>query len=74
MFQYSNAKYSYNNGNNIPLPNLYPMINPNLDSQLPVKLGINQSGNNGHAILADGYGYDTGTMYHHLKMGWVDTS
>ncbi|MCX5891152.1 MAG: C10 family peptidase [Deltaproteobacteria bacterium] len=74
VFQYSNAKYSYNNGNNIPLTNLYAMINPNLDSQLPVILGINQSGNYGHAILADGYGYDTATMYHHLKMGWPETS
>jgi len=74
VFRYMNANYGYNGKANIPLPNLYPMINPNLDGQLPVQLGINQNGTNGHSILADGYGYDTGTMYHHLKMGWVATS
>ncbi len=72
VFKYANAKYGYNNYNNIPLLNLYPMINPNLDSQLPVQLGISQSVNNGHSILADGYGYNTASMYHHLNMGWYN--
>lgn len=72
VFQYSNAKYSYNNGDNIPLTNLYAMTNPNLDQQLPVQLGLNGP-DGGHAILTDGYGYNAGTMYHHLKMGWPET-
>ena len=43
----------------------------NLDAGYPVLLGINTaSGNAGHAILADGYGYADGTLYCHLNMGW----
>ena len=43
----------------------------NLDAGYPVLLGINSaSGNDGHAILADGYGYADGTLYCHLNMGW----
>ena len=43
----------------------------NLDAGYPVLLGINNaSGNAGHAILADGYGYADGTLYCHLNMGW----
>ena len=43
----------------------------NLDAGYPVLLSINtSSGNAGHAILADGYGYADGTLYCHLNMGW----
>ena len=43
----------------------------NLDAGYPVLLGINNaSGDVGHAILADGYGYADGTLYCHLNMGW----
>ena len=24
----------------------------------------------GHAVVADGYGYQHTTLYHHLNMGW----
>jgi hypothetical protein len=48
---------------------LYAMANPNLDSGYPVILGIRGSG--GHAIVADGYGYNQSTLYHHLNMGWA---
>ncbi len=24
----------------------------------------------GHVVLADGYGYNNSTLYHHLNMGW----
>ena len=49
------------------------MVNPNLDAQYPVLFAI--SGNGGHAVVGDGYGYDgygpdDSTMYHHLNMGW----
>jgi predicted outer membrane repeat protein len=70
-FQFSNAVWAYNNGNNIG-SGLNDMINPNLDAKLPVILGV--SGNSafdaGHAIICDGYGYDSSTLYHHLNMGW----
>ena len=47
----------------------------NLDAGYPVLLGIchvNSNGNayNGHAIVADGYGYNNGSLYCHLNMGW----
>ena len=46
------------------------MINPNLDSNNPVILGIDDSQGDGHAVVADGYGYKSSTLYHHLNMGW----
>ena len=48
------------------------MINPNLDAGYPVILGI-QGPDGGHAVLADGYGYNQSTLYHHLNIG-ADTS
>ncbi|MDH4201657.1 MAG: C10 family peptidase [Phycisphaerae bacterium] len=46
-------------------------INSNLDAQLPVAVSISATGSTvGHAVLADGYGYDGETMYHHINMGW----
>ena len=43
----------------------------NLDAGCPVMLGISSSATEeGHAILADGYGYDGGTLFCHLNMGW----
>ncbi len=67
-FQYSNAVKGHYYGSNIPSENLNAMINPNLDASFPVILGI--AGDGGHAIVTDGYGYDSSTLYHHLNMGW----
>jgi hypothetical protein len=72
-FDYSNAIFGYNSENNIGAA-LNDMVNPNLDSSNPVILGI--SGYDdigspiGHAIVADGYGYQGSTLYHHLNLGW----
>ncbi len=68
-FDYSNAVLCDNSGQNIPTFDLYRMLNPNLDANYPVLLGIHGVGG-GHAIVADGYGYDGQTIYHHLNMGW----
>ncbi|NLB60781.1 MAG: hypothetical protein GX806_06950 [Lentisphaerae bacterium] len=47
-------------------------INANLQAALPVILGIIASGSDiGHAIVCDGYGYDEGSCYHHLNLGWA---
>ena len=50
----------------------------NLDNNFPVFLAIHKLvGNelyNGHAILADGYGYQAGSLYTHLNMGWAGVS
>ena len=46
----------------------------NLDAGHPVMLGIMSGSYEGHAILADGYGYANGTLYCHLNMGWSGSS
>jgi hypothetical protein len=66
-FQYSNAITGYNKGQDISLQ-LSDMVNSNLDAKYPVILGL--AGSGGHAVLADGYGYNASTLYHHLNMGW----
>jgi hypothetical protein len=72
VFGFSNGISGANKGRNIG-SGLAGMINPNLDAQYPVLLGI--TGTSGHAVLVDGYGYDLSTrtkpLYHHLNMGWA---
>ncbi len=72
-FRYANAIYGYNNGFNIG-DQLVAMINPNLDANSPVILGltgISKEGEDiGHAVVCDGYGYNVTTLYHHLNIGW----
>lgn len=70
-FGYSNAVKGYRSGSNIG-DGLNGMVNPNLDAGFPVILGI--TGDGGHAIVADGYGYDSNLIYHHLNMGWGGSS
>jgi len=70
VFKYSNAVVGGQGAFDIG-PGLNGMINPNLDARCPVLLGIlEESGNGGHSIVCDGYGYDLSTLYHHLNMGW----
>ena len=71
-FGYSNARKGYNSGSNIGA-GLNGMVNPNLDAGLPVIFGITGSAG-GHAILTDGYGYNSSTLYHHLNMGWAGSN
>ena len=44
----------------------------NIDNGYPVILSI--QGNEGHVVLADGYGFNSGTRYVHLNMGWGGAS
>jgi hypothetical protein len=73
-FGYANA---INGGNAIVNigAGLIGMLNPNLDAGRPALLGIRGTGG-GHAVVGDGYGYDSGTLYHHLNLGWsgMDTA
>ena len=71
-FGYSNAVKGYNSGGNIGA-GLNAMANPNLDAGYPVLFGITGTPG-GHAIVGDGYGYSSGTLYHHCNMGWAGTS
>jgi hypothetical protein len=72
VFGYSHGINGANNGRDIG-SGLAGMINPNLDAQFPVILGI--TGTSGHGVLVDGYGHDLSsrarTRYHHLNMGWA---
>ncbi len=70
-YYYADAVKYNNYGNDIESEVLIEMINPNLDAKRPVILGVASSVyNTGHAVVCDGYGYNLGTMYHHLNMGW----
>ncbi len=75
-FGYSNAIMAEDPGFMTTYPidpaNLIKYINPNLDAQLPALLGIFNP-QVGHAVVADGYGFDAGTPYHHLNLGWAGT-
>jgi hypothetical protein len=73
VFGYTNAVNAYNTTYTNLGAVLLAMINPNLDAGFPVILGLtgHDGGSTyGHAILSDGYGYHTSTLYHHLNMGW----
>ena len=61
QFGYANAALKYN-----PTEDEWKRgILSNLDAKLPVGVGVP-----GHAIVADGYGYQSGTLYIHFNMGW----
>jgi len=48
--------------------------NASLDAGYPAMIGLSETGEPvSHAVLCDGYGYDAGTIYHHLNMGWSGT-
>jgi len=68
-FRYRNAIYGSNRGNEVGAA-LRSMINPNLDAGYPTLLGIYSDEKAGHAVVCDGYGYDSSTLYHHINMGW----
>ena len=71
VFHYQNAVRAHNNLEQIPMPSLLDMVNANLDSARPVIVGLQEAGETlGHVVVADGYGYDLGALYHHLNMGW----
>jgi len=69
QFRYSQLIFGYRNSLDIG-SGLPGMINPNLDAELPVILGLRNTSGGGHAIVCDGYGYHQSTLYHHLNMGW----
>ncbi len=73
-FMYNNAIYGRNNAATNIGTSLNGMVNPNLDAGYPVLFGISDTNNAGHAIVCDGYGYNLGTLYHHLNLGWGGTS
>lgn len=77
VFGYASAK-SWIDVDGIQKDDLNRIILPNFDAKCPVLLGIERTldgaHSNGHAIVADGYGYQDGTLYCHLNMGWAGSS
>jgi PKD repeat protein len=69
-FFYGNAIYGYNGENPLPNYDFYRMTITNLQAGLPVLLDIRGT-KLAHSIITDGYGFDLGTWYHHLNMGWA---
>lgn len=67
-FQYANSIYRYDYSG-YDQEELAIVLNSNLDAEMPVMLGISGT-SGGHAVLADGYGYNSETLYHHINMGW----
>jgi Peptidase C10 family/Carboxypeptidase regulatory-like domain/Spi protease inhibitor len=73
QFMYSNAKYAAPSFVGTTLSNLLTdVINANLDAGHVVGLMID-SDVGAHSIAGDGYGYNAGTLYHHLNLGWGGT-
>ena len=73
IFKYSNAFYHDYNPVNVPgapVSAMIKMINPNLDYNHPVIIAIWPIRSVSHAVVVDGYGYESETMYHHINMGW----
>ena len=76
VFKYANAhsyaKYDFKKDeySTLDAETIKKTILANLDGGFPVLLGIVGSSDLGHSIVADGYGYDGGTLYCHLNMGW----
>ncbi len=62
VFHYSEAQY-VNNPTDVITPTA-----SNLAAGCPVLFGI--SGESGHAVVCDGFGYDSGTLYFHINFGW----
>ena len=66
VFKYSNGMAYYPTAFNANI--VQRAVLANLDGGCPVLLGI--SGDGGHAIVGDGYGYSSSKLYVHLNMGW----
>jgi len=51
--------------------NLENAVLSSLDAYSPVALAIRKSGSTfGHAVVGDGYGFNSGLLYVHINMGW----
>ncbi len=72
VFGYANAAYYRADEVSANAGVLQRAMFSNFDAGFPVLMGI--SGDGGHAIVGDGYGYNGGTVYVHLNMGWSGQS
>ena len=68
-FGYANALAYYKNEDQSGNDATKNALLSNLDAGLPVLVSV-QAGNDGHAVIGDGYGYKDNTLYIHFNMGW----
>jgi hypothetical protein len=67
VFHYAEAKECLPSAD---LTELMKAVRTSLDAGLPANLDIFTDDGVGHSLVIDGYGYNAGTRYHHLNMGW----
>ena len=67
QFQYKNAALIIKSGG-CSVDEIKRSILPSLDLKSPCGVSVP-----GHAIVADGYGYNSGTLYVHFNFGWTGT-
>ena len=67
QFQYKNAALIIKK-DGCSLDEIMRAILPSLDLKSPCGVSVP-----GHAIVADGYGYNSGTLYVHFNFGWTGT-
>ena len=73
VFGYAYARFINYDDNYYPfdLAQFKTILITNCDARKPVCLGIGSSkADMGHAVIADGYGYDKGAFYVHINGGW----
>ena len=65
VFGYANSRTQVQDGGAFSADVVQRAVLANLDAKCPVSLGID-----GHQVVADGYGYSSGTLYTHVNLGW----
>ena len=65
VFGYANAMAYSHFGDVMPDDLVERAVLANLDAGCPVTVSLA-----GHSVVADGYGYSSGTLYTHLNFGW----
>jgi len=76
-FHFEQTRFGHETNRNSDISAYLPtMVNPNLDAKYPVLLALGQdtadlNNSEGHAVVCDGYGYESGTNYYHLNLGWA---
>ncbi len=65
VFGYANSRVYCGTENAVSSAIIQKAVFANLDAKCPVSLGVD-----GHQVVADGYGYASGTPYTHINLGW----
>ena len=80
VFRYASAKWykfwavEENRARNPTAEEIERTIFANLDARTPVVLSVKLDSEDGHSLLADGYGVADGLFYTHLNFGWEGAS